>query len=113
LIAQAQKSISKASSSTGKRLSAKQSIINADIAPNEVQFEQNVDLLKRNLRGGAEDDGMSMSDLRRLVADLQARLEERDNSPKIVRSSNTKRSFTPVDTNNKVNNPLKNAASTQ
>jgi hypothetical protein len=101
LVAQAQKSLkaSKGSGFGGKRVSSpKKSLGDSDIDPNEVQFEQNVDLLKRNIRGGGEDDGMSMTDLRRLVIDLQSRLEDAENQssgPKNVRSS-TKKSFTPV-----------------
>jgi hypothetical protein len=102
LMAQAHKSLKmgKASGSTGKRLSAKQSLpFNADVDPNEVQFEQNVDLLQRNLRGGAAEDGLSMTDLRRLVLDLQSRLEdaENQNGPKSnTYRTPTKRSFEPV-----------------
>jgi sugar lactone lactonase YvrE len=100
LIAQAQKSIkgSKSSGSNGKRNSAKQSTVNSDVDPNEVQFEQNVDLLKRNLRGGIEDDGMSKTDLRRLVIDLQARLEDAESKsgPRTAKLANMKRAFDPV-----------------
>jgi hypothetical protein len=111
LVAHAQKSLkaSKGSGFGGKRVSSpKKSLGDSDIDPNEVQFEQNVDLLKRNIRGGGEDDGMSMTDLRRLVIDLQSRLEDAENQssgPKNVRSN--KKSFTPVHVDNMVTqNPV-------
>jgi hypothetical protein len=71
---------------------------NCDVDPNEVRFEQNVDLLKRNLHGGIDDDGMSKTDLRRLVIDLQARLEDAESKsgPRTARMANTKRAFDPV-----------------
>jgi hypothetical protein len=111
LIAQAQKSLKlgkSASLSSGKRLSSSSlKLGETEFDPNEVQFEQNVELLKRNMRG-VDDDGMSNADLRKLVSDLQSRLEDAEKQPsgaKAVRSSTMKKSFSPVEAN-KVENPL-------